>query len=521
MPSFNLVSEKWIPCLTDDGAAEFSLRDVLTQAHTIKEVSDDSPLVTVALHRLLLAILHRNFGPASFDEWKELWRQGKWDEAKLNVYFDEWQHRFDLFDPERPFYQVLRMKNKKSEEVEIHPVALLAHEAATGNNGTLFDHHFKEAAQAARYLIARQAFSIGGGVSEPFNLSHAPLVGGYTVLVLGENLFQTLALNLLPYNEEKPLPQVKENGHSKDVPAWEQKAPQIPDENGTNPLGYLDYLTWQSRRLHLLGAEAVVISCQHQQNLKLKNEDLFDPFRCYAKSKNQGFTAKRLSETKALWRDSDSLFADVTSAIETKRPEIFNHLAQVELARRRQEIQANSSYRFALSGMVNDKASVSMWAREILPLPLVYLTEKRLRFSLNQAIQLAESIETPLKESVKQLCIQLVGDKEWGDLAKSFGAEELYWSSLNSPFKQLLTELAADERYDEDEDETRYGENALPQWVKFVALQANHALQHAINSLRGTARELKAASLAEIEFNKQMGKVKKDFPNLFPKGENE
>ena len=109
MPSFNLVSEPWIPCVTAQGVREFSLREVLAQAHTIKELSDDSPLVTVALHRLLLAILHRNFGPASFDEWKELWRASKWDEAKLNQYFEQWQHRFDLFDKDRPFYQVQRM----------------------------------------------------------------------------------------------------------------------------------------------------------------------------------------------------------------------------------------------------------------------------------------------------------------------------------------------------------------------------------------------------------------------------
>ena len=82
----------------------------------------------------------------------------------------------------------------------------------------------------------------------------------------------------------------------------------------------------------------------------------------------------------------------------------------------------------------------------------------------------------------------------------------------------LLEDLAADVQEDEDE-ELRFGATTLPRWAKFVIGQAAAALQHAINSLRGTARELKAVSFAETEFNKQMGIVKKNFPNLFPKGE--
>src|SRR4051794_16935489 len=102
MPSFNLVDECWIPCirLADNRRVELGLRDVLVQAPTIREVYDPSPLVTVALHRLLLAILHRNFGPRTLEAWCALWRRGAWDTAVLDEYFACWRHRFDLFDPE-------------------------------------------------------------------------------------------------------------------------------------------------------------------------------------------------------------------------------------------------------------------------------------------------------------------------------------------------------------------------------------------------------------------------------------
>jgi CRISPR system Cascade subunit CasA len=307
MPEFNLVDQPWIPCLLSEGGKlqELSLRDTLTGAHEIRELFDDSPLVTVSLHRLPLAILHRNFGPASFREWKELWQRCQWDSGKLNRYLDEWKHRFNLFDKERPFYQVLRMQNAKGKDVELHPVALLAHEAAAGNNATLFDHSFEEAPEAysaavtARYLIAHQAFSLGGGVSHPFNLYHAPLVRGFTVLALGNNLFETLALNLLIYDKERPMPHL-----GKDLPAWEQDSTRQPDKNGTHAQGYLDYLTWQSRRLHLIEPEeeaSSVLWCKRLQNLRLADEQLsLDPFKCYREDKEKGLIPLPVDPEKAV-----------------------------------------------------------------------------------------------------------------------------------------------------------------------------------------------------------------------------
>ena len=158
MPSFNLVEQAWIPCLMLDRGQpkEISLQDALTRAHEVREVFDNSPLVTVALHRLLLAVLHRNFGPRDFNTWKALWQRGRWDGEAITQYLQKWKHRFDLFNEERPFYQVPRLQKRVAakkrgqaavqetvEDVEGHPAALLAHEAASGNNATLFDHSFR------------------------------------------------------------------------------------------------------------------------------------------------------------------------------------------------------------------------------------------------------------------------------------------------------------------------------------------------------------------------------------------
>jgi len=529
MPSFNLAYEPWIPCLLrgESLPQDLSLLDTLTRAHEIHELSDDSPLVTIALHRLLLAILHRNFGPPGFSEWKRLWQRGQWDGEKLASYFAEWKHRFDLFDSERPFFQVPRLqknsdgkKGGKAEspttttEAEVHRATYLVHESVSAYNGTLFDHSFTRdsgkltAARAACYLVARQAFSLGGGVSYPFNLSHSPLIGGYTVLVLGNNLFETLALNLLAYNAETPIPQ-----RGADLPSWEQDQKAQPDKNGTLPLGYLDYLTWQSRRIHLIteGDSLVVSNCQLIQNLKLKDErGDFDPFRCYEQDSKGAVKAKRINPARALWRDSHSLFQQTGK--EFKRPEVFNHLANVETARRRGEITAASAYAFAVYGMANDQASVALWARERLPLPLNYLNEKPLTAALEDALKLTEDVVGNLGIAVKTLAKELVGDHGAGNLPASFGVREFYWSRLESAFKKILVDLATDS----SADETEYGEKTLPEWARIVMQTAAAAFNQAVNSLSGSARELQASAIAQTTFDKLMGKTCKTFAHLFP-----
>ncbi|MFW6116670.1 MAG: type I-E CRISPR-associated protein Cse1/CasA, partial [bacterium] len=346
MPSFNLVDRGWIPCTRTDGeVGEYGLEYVLSQAHDILEISAPSPLVTVAVHRLLLAILHRNFGPRDMAHWSELWQKKRWDSERLSSYFGDWHDRFDLFHPQRPFYQVLEMQDTRR-----HPATLLALEAASLNNATLFDHSVDEdrkplqASEAARYLVARQSFSIGGGKSKPFNLSDSPLIRGVNVLALGDNLFETLALNLLPYSSDYPIP-----GTAQDAPAWEQNEPRQPDREGSVPYGYLDYLTWQSRRIHLFperGSDQIR-TCQIQQNLKLGESTVVDPFKCYTvpKDKKRGREELGLSSERAMWRDSHALFQEVPG--QSSRPELANWLARVERVRRDGEIEARAGYRIS------------------------------------------------------------------------------------------------------------------------------------------------------------------------------
>ncbi|MBW1991745.1 MAG: type I-E CRISPR-associated protein Cse1/CasA [Deltaproteobacteria bacterium] len=457
-PRFNLVDERWIPCLLPDNRTkDLSLWEVLIQAHQIREIFHPSPLVVTALHRLLLAILHRNFGPETLEDWQNLWQRGRWDETVLREYFARWRDRFYLFHPERP----------EMPEARIHPVQILALEAASGNNTTLFDHNFTDrpatfsSAQAACYLLARQSFSIGFGKSYPFYFQDSPLIRGHTVFIIGNNLWETLALNLVGYDQERPVPR-----HGRDLPFWELDSLPQPDASGNRVHGYLAYLTWPSRRIHLIpeGQPPVVRFCQIQQNLKLPEPQPLDPFKSYRRDDKRGWVAIGLLPERTVWRDSHTLFqaADPSS----QRPGVFDWAARIERLRRAGEIEAKKSYRFTITGLVTEAgkaANLLLWRQERLPLPLAYLEDKDLLDRLKEALHLAEKAHDILRWGLREVASLVLWPEsresgapgrgpdrgEVDRLLKAWAPGRLYWSGLEAHFRQFLVELPEDREEDE------------------------------------------------------------------------
>jgi CRISPR system Cascade subunit CasA len=500
---FNLIDEPWIPCLMADGTPrEFGLAEVFDRARAVREIFDESPLVTVSLHRLLLAILHRNFGPAGEKEWLELWR-GRRNPEVLGAYLSRWRERFNLFDAKRPFFQVPEI-----EDAGLQPVSTLFQQFATGNNTTLFDHSFEDRpaclsfAAAARGVVARQAFSVGFGKSSPFYFSDSPLIRGYTVLVSGGNLFETLLLNLIRYDDESPIPK---QGNRQDLPVWEQDKPAAPKKDGTVPAGYLDYLTWQSRRIHLLAEPdgSGVRWCQLQQNLKLSdNAGAVDPFKCYRKDEKRGWVPLSFREEKALWRDSDTLLQSLARS--HSRTAILEWLAAV--AGSGAEISVPRVPNLAAFGLATDigkAASVTLWRHERMPLPLVLLSDEALIEKLSQAISYAEQTGRDLRAAAWTLARTLLEPPVEGaagqhprarkedvePLARSFGVERCYWPTLDAPFLNFIVQFA-DAARDSRDDE-------LARWRKLIRTGAREAFAAATRDLDLTARQLRAVAIAE------------------------
>src|SRR5581483_6555880 len=358
--TFNLVDAEWIPCVRADGTIKHEgILPALAGAAGYVEIRDASPLVTVALHRMLLAVLHRVFGPQSPDAWAALWQNGGgfFDEAKLKAYLKSPSvySRFDLFDEKHPFYQTASLPrgtldNKTGRYKFVKPVWQMAHELAYSDSMNLFAHFTEDnwetrpADEAARWLVAFQAFALGGLItteegrkSQDGSADAGHLVKSGVVLVKGENLFQTLLLNLVHYsaNNEAPFA-FNENA---DRPAWERDDETKAVDRSYD--GYLDLLTWQSRRVKLvaerdpkgdlLGISGVVT---------MKGFQLPDGYWRFNYETMVGFNRSRDAKGrqdpwpplgfragKDIWRDSHALFQTVADG--SQRPRNISWLSEL------------------------------------------------------------------------------------------------------------------------------------------------------------------------------------------------
>jgi len=119
MTTFNLTREPWIPVERLDGSvAEWSTRDVLHGAHTLRALADPSPLVVAALTRHLLALLHRSYdGPRTMNQWCAVASGGAFDGSRIDAYLNRVEDRMDLFHPTHPFAQTRGLQEQFSQYV--------------------------------------------------------------------------------------------------------------------------------------------------------------------------------------------------------------------------------------------------------------------------------------------------------------------------------------------------------------------------------------------------------------------
>jgi len=500
--SFDLIKQPWIPCLTASGQAEeLSLRETLARAPEIREVVDPSPLVTAALHRLLIAIVHRCLGPNTDEEWQHLWERGSFDLDVVGTYLAKWRHRLNLFDSERPFYQTPELDRSKAA-----PVSKLAHELSSGNNALLFDHSVDAEpqpiapARAARYLVALHAFAVGGLVSfqkgeeKHRSAAAAPLTKGAVVFVAGANLFETITLNMVNVDGTSSAP--FEFDPVGDAPAWEQAERIRPADR--SPSGYIDLLTWQSRRVLLLPEvrnNALVVP----KVVLMKGYQLPDSMDQHSKETMLAFQKREKTPSgqdpwppmgfrpeRVLWRDSLVLLQK--SDDRHQRPRTVEELANRDLG-------TGHPASLVAFGMSSDRAKVMLWRHDRLPLPTEYLRDTDLMSQLASAIKLAEDAAARLGSAVRLLAQKTLfpaGNperKRVSSLVNSLAAERPYWAALNGPFRRLMVELA--DAWALDEQDAPIGA-----WAAAVRDAATDAFEAAARSLETSARGLRAAAEA-------------------------
>ena len=339
--SFNLVDEPWI-CVRDLGGAtrEVSLLELFEQASSIKCLANDLPTQDFAILRVLLAVLQRAISPTLDDDdvpaevWGRLWRAHELPIDQIHEYLDEWHHRFDLFDEEQPFMQVvgLRWKDNEKKENNLYRIIgdswsredkrLFLQRAGSGLARLTF-------AEAARWLVHLQAFALGipgqpvlgekaesikGGKVYPGGPGPDGLLG--CMYLEGDSLADTLLLNFLPTasrSDEDCL------FLEDDKPCWEVNPLLVSDGHEESfPRGRAELFTWQSRWVRLIPCERNVIDAivsagrkMEKSNQRLRQIESMTAWKeRVGASRTSGieFLPRKHERDQAMWRGIISIF---------------------------------------------------------------------------------------------------------------------------------------------------------------------------------------------------------------------
>lgn len=259
---FNLLDEPWIRVMTEDcTVVERSLMQVLLNSHRYQRLAGELPTQDVALLRLLLAILQTVFyrvdpegeddpiedRAAAIRRWQALWNAGRFPEQPIRTYLETWRDRFWLFHPEHPFYQVpAAAVGTKFKASKLN--GELSESAHKMRLFPLRDGEEKETlsyAEAARWLVTLIGFDDSASTKKETGTGTGWLGDRVNVYAIGENLFETLMLNLVFLKDGRYV-------WAENMPAWEQptmttaKKREIP-----LPDNQAELLTLQSRRLIL------------------------------------------------------------------------------------------------------------------------------------------------------------------------------------------------------------------------------------------------------------------------------
>lgn len=328
---FNLVDEPWIMVLGSDGRQhEVSLLEAFERAPSLGVISGEVPTQAFAITRLLVAFLHRAIeGPVEQQDWAELWSAPELPMEAICEYAGRVRHRFDLFDPEVPFFQVPGLHTSKNEVSGLEKII-----ADVPNGEPFFTSRsaasFRtiDAAEAARWLVHTHAFdpsgiksgavgdpTVKGGKGYPIGAGWSGQIGG--VLPQGATLRETLLLNLISWD----LQSYVRLGDSDDVPPWEREPDGPRWAADRPPNGPVELYTWQTRRIRLVGDRGGVtgVVLANGDKITPQNKHGLDPHTAWRysepqtkKFKSPTYMPRLHDPTRSVWRGIAAMLPSVS-----------------------------------------------------------------------------------------------------------------------------------------------------------------------------------------------------------------
>ncbi|MGW0734429.1 type I-E CRISPR-associated protein Cse1/CasA [Streptomyces sp. NPDC002851] len=544
--SFNLLHEPWLPVARLDGSsAKLSIMEVLEQAKELRGLVGETATVSSALHRLLLAFLHRAFDRVDDAHWRKLWlasSEAGFPKAELNAYAENWTARFDLFDPEAPFFQC----PAAPEPQRWRSPAVLVGYRARGNNATLFDQSTDDetlllaADEAARWLVTTQAYDTSGkktgydGVGNPSG--DAPPTAQFgCVLVEADTLYRTLLLNLMDYdpNAWRPAPTGPD-----DCPVWERPPPEAVQESKKRPpRGWTDVLTWPSRRIRFSHTtvdgrpvvDGVIVSPGSTCDLPIRDCEYMAAFRAPWFAESASSTSRtmprpvRLDTLRGVWRHSQELLLPAerrwykpygksglrlseTGFPEQEpqrlRPAALERLAYLADTKALPKDTVYTLRVFGQQAGSGGSGSIAAWCEEAVPAPVALLRARNPRIGLliGSAVALADDLGSILRALERGFRHEFDGqftlkeERKKEDAGYRYQSELRYWPHLQAEFAELLRKLALMEDIEPGSRRAELETGALNEWRVQAVRAADAAAQHWLLQQTRAGRTLLDAS---------------------------
>lgn len=470
---FNLLHEPWIMVMRKDGGTqEISMLELFRKASEYRSLAGELPTQDIAILRLLLAVLHAVFGrydingtfappkspEAVLERWKALWDKGSFPMEIIEKYLLHFEERFYLFHPEHPFYQVTDIGNATS-----YTAAKLNGELSESSNKTrLFAQragsqklalHYSE---ATRWLIHVNAFDDTAAKPRQKGLP-SPGAGWLgklgLITAVGENLFETLTLNLVLLKDGE------DELWGEEAPVWENE--KVKREERTeitmpdNPSGLL---TLQSRRLCLkrqgnevVGYDLLGGDFFPKENALLEQMTLW---RNAAKKKTDPpeYNPRRHNPSRQLWRDFSVLMGYSES---NRTPGIICWLARLKSE---QLISCTHLHFMTAAIKYGDK---DFFADDVFSDSITFSGEMLTALGESWVNRIIGEIETTdrLVDQVGQLARNLIkasGNAETNGQRNT--AKEQAYYRINQPFRRWL------ERIDPHKDDDKKDELCNQWW---------------------------------------------------------
>lgn len=481
---FNLTREPWILALNQDGQMEsVSLLDLFKQAHQLRALAGEMVTQNVAMMRLLIAILYAVFGREDLEgnegvpqtdrdaraRWQALWERGSFPAEQIEEYLNHFENRFFLFDPQRPFFQVvvppettIETKDKQGNTIFLpaydytKKLSYFIGDLSEGENKPRWfvyrtnrsDVSYPE---AARWLVHLNSFDVApvgapkGGYFQPkaYGLPWPNTLG--LVWAEGDTLFETLMLNLV-------LAPAGQDLWADFSPSWEEE-PFVPDDlkqiEKPFPQDPCALFSFLYRRMQLMRDDekritGIIMWGGHKLD-GTKGNPLLETMTVWKKDKGI-HKPKSHNPERQMWRD---LSAILPASPDDTAPGIVSWLSQLK----REKQLRLPLLRLAIAGVVLGKSNAlvdnSFSDSLRFNLALLQDAEEGHAARANREIALADKMVTAVANFARGLVQAAGGSGDQTIREAVVSARTQAYFRLDSPFRNWLGSLEEDTDLDE------------------------------------------------------------------------